>query len=112
MARGHGFRGEVWTCARVATVIWEEFGVSYHKAHVSRLLKRLHWTPQLPIERAAQRDEEIIKQWRIEVWPELKKGTRRGPDYCLCGRVGLFSLAGEGPHIRAMRTDSGAAVAI
>jgi transposase len=72
-AGAYGFRGEVWTCARVATVIWEEFGVSYHKAHVSRLLKRLHWTPQLPIERAAQRDEEIIKQWRIEVWPELKK---------------------------------------
>jgi transposase len=72
-AGAYGFRGEVRTCARVATVIWEEFGVSYHKAHVSRLLKRWHWTPQLPIERAAQRDEEIIKQRRIEVWPELKK---------------------------------------
>ncbi len=72
-AEAYGFRGEVWTCARVATIIWEEFGVSYHKAHVSRLLKRLHWTPQLPIERAAQRDEAVIKQWRIHVWPELKK---------------------------------------
>jgi transposase len=57
----------------VATIIWEEFGVSYHKAHVSRLLKRLRWTPQLPIERAALRDEAVIKQWRIQVWPALKK---------------------------------------
>jgi transposase len=72
-AEAYGFRGEFWTCARVATVIWEEFGVSYHKAHVSRLLKRLAWTPQLPIERAAQRDETVIKQWRVQVWPELKK---------------------------------------
>jgi transposase len=72
-AEAYGFRGEMWTCARVAAVIWEEFGVSYHKAHISRLLKRLHWTPQLPIERAAQRDEAMIEQWRIQVWPELKK---------------------------------------
>ncbi len=72
-AEAYGFRGEFWTCARVATVIWEAFRVSYHKAHVSRLLKRLAWTPQLPIERAAQRDETVIKQWRVQVWPELKK---------------------------------------
>ena len=40
-AEAHGFRGEVWTCERVAIVIRREFGVSYHPAHVSRLLKRL-----------------------------------------------------------------------
>jgi transposase len=38
-AEAYGFRGEFWTCARVATVIREAFGVSYHKAHVSRLLR-------------------------------------------------------------------------
>src|SRR5512135_1715678 len=40
-----GFRGEVWTCARVAWVIEEEFGVRYPKDHVGRLLKELRWTP-------------------------------------------------------------------
>src|ERR671915_2319276 len=25
-AGAYGVRGEVWTCARVATIIWEEFG--------------------------------------------------------------------------------------
>jgi len=29
----YGFRGEVWTCARVAKVIEEEFGVASHKGH-------------------------------------------------------------------------------
>jgi transposase len=72
-AEAYGFRGEVWTCARVASVIRKEFVVSYHKAHVSRLLKSLNWTPQLPIERADQRDEARITQWRSDVWPELKK---------------------------------------
>lgn len=72
-AEAHGFRGDVWTCARVSEVIAREFGIRYHKAHVSRLLKRLDWTPQQPITRATQRDEVAIERWRNEVWPDLKK---------------------------------------
>ena len=56
-AEAYGFRGDVWTCARIAQVIEWEFGVSYHKDHVSRLMKELGWTPQVPITRAIQRDE-------------------------------------------------------
>ena len=37
----YGFRGQLWTCARVAYVIEQEFGVRYHKDHVGRLLKGL-----------------------------------------------------------------------
>jgi transposase len=59
-AEAFGFRGELWTCARVAEVVRREFGVTYHKDHVSRLLKALRWTPQKPAERAAQRDEAQI----------------------------------------------------
>jgi transposase len=72
-AEAYGFRGGVWTCARVGKVIEQEFGIRYHKAHVSRLLKQLDWTPQKPVERAAQRNEALIESWRSEVWPELKK---------------------------------------
>jgi transposase len=72
-AEAYGFLGDVWTCSRVAVVLRLEFGVSYHKAHVSRLLKRLQWTPQIPIERAEQRDDEEVGEWRRERWPELKK---------------------------------------
>jgi transposase len=40
-AEAYGFRGEVWTCARVAEVIGREFGVLYHPAHLSRLVRKL-----------------------------------------------------------------------
>ena len=73
-APAHGFRGEVWTCARVAEVIRKEFGVSYHPAHVSRLLRALGLSLQKPVRRANQRDEEAIRRWKEERWPELKKG--------------------------------------
>src|SRR5829696_8232719 len=76
-AEAYGFRGEVWTCDRAAEVIREEFGVSYSKSQVSRLLKHLGWTPQVPITRAIQRDEEAIERWRVESWPALKEKARR-----------------------------------
>jgi transposase len=76
-AEAYGFRGEVWTRARIAQVIEEEFGVRYHKGHVGKLLHELHWTPQVPIRRALQRDEEAIQRWRIDVWPELRQRARR-----------------------------------
>jgi transposase len=73
----YGFRGDVWTCARVAQVIMWELGVSYHKDHVSRLLKELGWTPQIPITQAVQRDEVAIAEWRATVWPRLLRQTHR-----------------------------------
>jgi transposase len=73
----YGFRGAVWTCALVARVIEKEFGVRYHKDHVGRLLKELRRTPQVPIRRAIQRDEEAIQRWRDEVWLELRRRARR-----------------------------------
>jgi transposase len=74
-AEAHGFRGEVWTCERVAIVIRREFGVSYHPAHVSRLLKALRQSLQkttAPF--SEQRDEEAIERWKEVRWPSLKKG--------------------------------------
>jgi transposase len=74
-AQAHGFRGEVWTCERVAELIRREFGVSYHPAHVSRLLKKkLRSSLQKPERRADQRDEEAIDNWKEKKWPALKKG--------------------------------------
>jgi transposase len=76
-AQAFGFRGDVWTRARSATVIRQEFGVAYHPDHIGRLLQQNGWTNQKPEERATQRDEEAIAAWREEHWPALKKGRRR-----------------------------------
>ena len=102
-AEAYGFRGEVWTCARVAKVIEYEFAVSYHKAHVSRLLKELDWTPQKPIRRAAQRNETEIALWRTEIWPELKKERRRnaGRLFLWMNRAFTFCPVSYEPMLRA-----------
>ncbi len=73
----YGFQGEFWTCARIAKVLQEEFQVAYHKDHVSRILRALNWTPQIPITRAVQRDEEAIGIWRSETWPRLHQRAQK-----------------------------------
>jgi transposase len=109
-AEAYGFRGEVWTCARVAVVIEEEFGVRYHSDHVSRLLKELRWTAQVPIRRAIQRDEPAIRLWRDETWPELLRRARcerrvlvfedESGFYLLPGPVRTYAPAGRTPILR------------
>lgn len=73
-APAHGFRGDVWTCERVGEVIRRRFGVRYHPAHVSRLLRALGLSIQKPKRLANQRNEEAIEHWKEETWPKLKKG--------------------------------------
>lgn len=72
-----GFRGDVWTCDRVAWVIEAEFGVRYHPAHVSRILRACGWSQQKPIRRARQRDGEAIERWLETRWPAVKKKPKR-----------------------------------
>ena len=72
-APAYGFDGDLWTAKRVAVVIAETFGVRYHPTHVSRLLKQLNWTPQLPTAQATQRSADAVDAWYTERWPEVKK---------------------------------------
>ena len=106
----YGFRGQVWTCARVARVLEEEFGIRYHKGHVSRLLRQLGWAPQMPIRRATQRDEAAIKRWREKTWPGLWKQARQerralvfvdeSGFYLLPGVVKTYAPEGVTPILR------------
>lgn len=74
-----GYSTALWTCPRVAAVIEKRFGTSYHPYHVWRLLRSMGWSCQKPERRARERDEEAIRRWRNEHWPDIKKGSPRRP---------------------------------
>ena len=76
-AEAFGFHGDLWTNPRIAALVEEQFGVRYHPAHISRLLRQIGWTSQKPITRATQRDEAAITRWVSECWPSLKKEQKR-----------------------------------
>lgn len=68
---------ERWTLARVSKLIGRMFHISYSLKGVALLLHRLDWTPQVPIHRAAERDDEAVTTWRKSTWPQVK-GSRAG----------------------------------
>ena len=68
----YGFRGEVWTTKRLAVALWEDFGVRYHPAHVSRLVRAVGGRLRKPVRRASQRNEAAIAAWRAARWPALQ----------------------------------------
>lgn len=68
-----GFATDLWTLARVAKVIENQFGVKYHPGRVWHILRELRWSQQKPERRAREWDEEAIRQWREEEWPRAKK---------------------------------------
>lgn len=68
-----GYETPLWTCPRVAHLIEQEFGVRYHEGHVWKILVSLDWSPQQPVGRARERDEEQTRRWKKRVWPALKK---------------------------------------
>jgi len=72
-AMAHGYRTELWTTQRIATVIERRLGVRYHRNHVGKLLHQLGWSHQKPKRRAVERNEADIAEWKSTVWPAVKK---------------------------------------
>jgi len=113
-AEAYGFRGEVWTCPRIAKVLRQEFRVSYSRSQVSRLMKELQWTPQVPLTRALQRDEQVIEHWRVELWPKIRERAQKEHQtlvfvdesgfYLLPGVVKTYGPKGLRPILKEWQT--------
>ena len=63
----------VWTSPIIRNIIYEEFGVWYHDAHVRRLLKKFGFSVQRPKHLLANADAEKKTSWVRETYPSLKK---------------------------------------
>ena len=72
-AQKAGFSTDLWTCPRIARVIENEFGITYHVDHIVRFLGLLGWSVQKPQRRAIERDEDKIAQWKKYRWVQIKK---------------------------------------
>ena len=108
--QAHGFPTPLWSCPRVARLIGDEFGVDYHEGHVWKILRALDWSPQRPVGKARERNEEQIRTWKRKTWTRIKKKPKRRPYARLHRRKRIESEAASLPHLGATRPNTGAAV--
>lgn len=98
----YGFNSGVWTCSMVSRIIKEEFSVSYHPAHVSRILHELQFSVQRPQKILARADKTLQSRWICFKYPELKKKPREKKRLSysktkpVSGKTRLFTKHGQG----------------
>jgi transposase len=85
-----GFATELWTGARVADLIRQEWGVELNPRYLPDWLRRRGFTPQEPERVPHERNEEAIAGWLRDAWPRIKKMPRpAGPASFSSTRAGF-----------------------
>ncbi len=101
-AEAYGFVGDVWTRARIATVIKREFGVRYHPGQMGVCCTRLAGVCRSQLS-ASERNDAAIECWRTEKWSAIKNSRTRGPYARLDRRSRVLPAAGTGAYLGACR---------
>lgn len=73
----YGFPTDLWSAARLARLIEQEFDVHLHPHYLSTWLRRRGYTPQKPRRVPREKDDEAIARWLEEDWPRIKQEARR-----------------------------------
>lgn len=105
-AEAYGFRGQVWTCKRVAEVIHRTFGVTYHPAHVSRLLHTLRQSVQRPVYAPRSATRRPSRSGGASAGRPWKKSRRRRSDRRLGRPVRLLPAAHGRADVGATGADA------
>ena len=75
--RQQDFDFALWTRQIVADLIESRLGVSLSLSAVGNLLKRQGLTPQRPVRRAYERDDEEVQKWIKGTYPAIKKQAKK-----------------------------------
>lgn len=91
-AKAHGWHNELWTAARVARLIEQQFHIDYHPEHVREILKRrLGWTSQKPRRKARERDDKEVARWVGDEFPRIVRDAwRRQASLVFLDESGFF----------------------
>ena len=77
-ATDFGFRTDLGTAARVAQLIRDKLGVTFHPSDLREWLSKRGYSPQKPIRRAKQRDPVAIDSWLGQGYPAIQKKSPPG----------------------------------
>ena len=109
-ATSYGFPTDLWTLKRIADVIEREFGVHYNTTYIWQLLRILGYSAQIPITVAIEKDNEYVKKWLSEDYPQyVKEATEHKATILFLDESGMqsrpnvrrtWSMKGKRPRMR------------
>jgi len=67
----------LWTREAVRDLIEMRFGIRYSRSMMGCLLRRWGFTPQKPVTRAYERNDERIRDWLKREYPALRRRAKR-----------------------------------
>ena len=71
--KSFGYETDLWTTTLIRDVLRQRTGISYHRDHVWKLLRKAGYSCQKPERRAIQRNERAIRRWIRKDWADVKK---------------------------------------
>jgi transposase len=76
----HGFDTDLWTTARLAELIRDEWDVELNRRYMSRWLAARGYSPQRPQRVPRERSPQGIAAWLDTEWKRIKKKRRATAD--------------------------------
>jgi transposase len=73
----YGFDFGLWTRQVVRELVARNFGIKLSLASIGAILARVGLTPQKPLQRAYQRDQQAIERWIKESYPALARQAKK-----------------------------------
>lgn len=71
------FEFALWTRSMIRDVIKDKFNVKLSDVSVGRLLRKIGLSPQRPLRKAYQRNEEKVNAWQKQCYPEIKRLAKK-----------------------------------
>lgn len=72
-----GFLSDLWTVPRLRVLLRRQFHVTLSRTGLWEFLRREGLSPQRPLKRALERDEEAIRRWLRTEYPRIRAEARK-----------------------------------
>lgn len=90
--RDYGYASGLWTRAIISELIEKKCQIKVGVGAVGDLLARLKITPQKPLRRAYERNEEEVLRWKEKTYPKvLKMAKKQGAEIFFLDEAGVKS---------------------
>lgn len=82
----------LWTRETVSELIWREYGIRRSVWQIGRYLKEWGFTPQKPIYKSYEQNNELVNEWLTKTYPKIKvKAQKERATIFWCDETGVRS---------------------